>query len=364
MSTKFEIVTHTKSELTELQTQTWIWNQPDPPFSRLKLEQYLANPVAEADDVLLLTVSESSAIIAYLLIIPDLVSINGEPCKAVWPSSWWVKPKFRGKGLADALMLKVYELYPRMLINSGTPQALHKVQKQGLMTVLSERPRCLRFFNLNPDLLAFMNRASRINLALLPLVRPCLKMLFRARLNSWRAGLPPLELQTEHLTIPDAETYTFLRPFWTKDLSFKNPEIFSWRLHNSVHAPQLKGLPPLYRTYFGNLGYRHLNYIVKLYHRKRMVGFVNLIISDGMLKFPYFYLQSGMEAQFCAWLAELLRHNPVDAIYCQNPQVNSILDSFHLPALYTKSYPMPVLVSKQLSSLAPGQILQDGDGAF
>ncbi|HOH96716.1 MAG TPA: GNAT family N-acetyltransferase [Candidatus Cloacimonadota bacterium] len=360
----YEIVCHSKSDMLIITSQHGFWRQANLPFSRLKLEQYITNPYATDEDTLLITISRADEIIAYLAIIPDQVLLDNSPQPVVWPSSWWVSPKHRGKGLAEALMQKVLDLYPYAMINSGTPQALHLLRKSGLWEDYSQRLRSIYLFNLNPQILEFFKRSNLITRTLLPVAIFKLGILHRARLKAWRKQLPTLELKSEFIHTPDPDTIAFLADYWQEDLAFKDPASFKWRLSSSIYTPVLQGIPTIYKTYFGNLGYSHLNYNVKLFQQNSMIGFVNVLISDGMLRFTFFYLRKGMEAQFAAWLAELLLHNPVDAIHCQNPRINAILTGLKMPSLYTKSYPMPIMVSKQLKGLSPGKILQDGDGAF
>lgn len=202
----YEIVCHSKSDLSSITSQQDFWCQKNLPFSRLKLEQYLANPHATDEDTLLLTISEADGIIAYLAIIPDQVLLDNSPQPVVWPSSWWVSPNHRGKGLAETLMQKVLDLYPYAMINSGTPQALHVLRKSGLWEDYSQRLRSIYLFNLNPQILDFFQRSNLITRTLLPLARFKLGILHRARLKAWRKQLPTLELKSEFINTPDPDT--------------------------------------------------------------------------------------------------------------------------------------------------------------
>ncbi|MDI3503552.1 MAG: hypothetical protein PWP64_488 [Candidatus Cloacimonadota bacterium] len=360
----YPIKSYSKADLTQLAAERWFWQIPNLPFDRLRLQQYLKNPNAAEDDILWLFAQEEQRIIAYMGLIPDQVLLAGVPRKFCWFTSWWVDESYRGTGLGDALVHKGFELYPLAAVNSGTPISIGKVLRHFDMQKYCARPRCYYQLNLNARVLQDFGIHHRLLHNVLPLIQPLLSVVMKARLKAWQKRFHVDGIQVEYLVTPDQESLSFLQSFWKHDFAFKTEASFAWRIHNLVQSPRLKGIEAVPRTYFGNPGFALQNLNLKLVFKDEMIAYLNLVIADAVLKFPYFYLKPGYEQHFVSWLADVVYANGIQAIYSQHPFLVALLRQYRFPKLVPKSYPMPVVISKPLAQLEPGKIVQDGDGAF
>lgn len=352
------------SSLKQMSEDKSFWKLENLPFSKLRLAQYLANPSAEDDDVLWLMAFVKDRIIGYLGVIPGFVKIAGEPQKIGWPTSWWIDPQHRGSGLADRLMQRVAELYPYMAANSGTPRAFEKLQKNNLMQVYGNRPRTWYFLNLSASVLHDFKRDGKLVMTLLPLLKCFGSLISKYRLRKWLAtGAAPV-LKPEYMDKPDSAALELLNELWQEDFSYKDAATFVWQIGNPALAPRLKGIESLLSTYFGNNGYHNMSFQVLLHHGDKPVGWLSMVISDGVLKLPFIYLKPGYERGLLDLLAKICLSNSVDVIYSQNAFLREQMDKHRFPCLFRKSYKMKILVSKSLEAVPKGLILQDGDGAF
>lgn len=360
----YHIESFSKRRLGELQGEPSFWRDPSLPFGRIKLQQYLANPNADEDDVLWLFASSDRGIIGYLGLLPDFVCLEGRRQKINWLSSWWVHPSHRGRGLSDELIRMAFELNEYIAINSGTPISFGKMLKYHEMKSYTQRARSFYLGNLNTAILrdsGYLNPGMK---AVLPLGQAILGAAYKLKLRSWLRGRQACQLTVEYLNQLDLESLSFLEEHWQQDFTLHSRESFEWRSNNLIYAPRLKGIEAVRKTYFGNLGYSHQTLNLKLMHEDEMIGYLSLVISDKVLKLPYFYLKSGYAGQFMTFLGDLVLHNEVQAIYSQHPGFNTLMQHQRFPRFYTKSYQMPVLISAALQKLEAGKVVQDGDGAF
>jgi len=362
--TPYQIKTFSKANLAILAEDPQFWQDPHIPFDRMRLQQYLDNPYAADDDILWLFASTGQKIVAYLGMVPDLILLQGKQSKISWLSSWWVDPAFRGTGLGDALIRHALELNPRAAVNSGTPISVGKVLKYHQMHKYGERLRSFYLLNLNASILHDFGYRNALLHKILPPLQGLIGGIMKLRIKAWQQRIAPARIKVEYLASPDAESLSFLDSFWQQEFSLKTAEAFNWRTHNLALSPRLKGICPLRKTYFGNPGYAQQNLNLKLIHDGEMIAYLNLVISDGVLRLPYFYLKEGNEERFISWLANVVCANGIQALYSQHPGFVALLKRFRFPHLFHKSYLMPVVVSQALQALQPGKIVQDGDGAF
>ncbi|MCB5270614.1 MAG: hypothetical protein LHW56_02080 [Candidatus Cloacimonetes bacterium] len=360
----YRIESFSKSALRELSAEPGFWKDPSLPFGRIRLQQYLANPYADEDDILWLFTRSEEGIIAYLGMVQDYVLLKGQRQKINWITSQWVHPGHRGTGLGDEQLKKARECNAHFAGNSGTPISLGRAMKYHDMRKYTERARSFYLCNLNASILQDFGYLKPVVKAILPLGQAILGAIYKFKLRSWLKRRQPCQLRIEYLNQPDSESLAFLQEFWAEDFALHSPESFEWRCNNLVHTPRLKGIQAARKTYFGNLGYSHQTFNLKLLYEGKMIGYLNLVISDKVLKLPYFYLDSGYTEQFMSFLGTVVLHNEIQAIYSQHPGFNSLMQEQRFPRFYTKSYPMPVLISAALEGLEPGKVVQDGDGAF
>jgi len=364
VNSEYQIIPHTKAQLRELYGQPEFWRASWLPFTRLRLKQYLENPLAAEEDVLWLNALHQGRIVAYLGLLPDLVLDGDRLVKIAWPTSWWADPKHRGKGIAALLFDRALELYPYSCVNSATPWARRLLLKRGLYKPYATRPRSFWFLNLNPHTFRDFGIDNRLFRLLQPCGHALLGRIGKARLQAWLKGLPTRQVKLEYVSEPDPESMEMIRELARSELSHKSPEVLAWRMNNLLYSPLLKGIPRRHDTYFGNTGEEILSYQVKLWSEEELVGFLNLLVVDKVLRIPYFYLKEGFEAEFAALVGRICLHNCIDVVYSQHPRVNAILKQYRLPHFHLKSYPMEVLVSPALDFLPSGRTVQDGDGAF
>lgn len=360
----YRIESFTKSELRELSCEPGFWKDPALPFGRIRLQQYLANPSADEDDVLWLFTRSEEGLIAYLGLVQDYVWLQGQRQKINWITSQWVHPSHRGTGLGDEQLRMARACNEHFAGNSGTPISLGRALKYHGMSKYSERARSFYLCNLNASILQDFGYLKPVVKAVLPLGQASLGALYKLKLSLWLKRREPCQIKIEYLSKLDSEALAFLQEYWPQDFAIHSRESFEWRCNNLIHSPRLKGAQTVRKTYFGNLGYSQQTFNLKLLHEGEMMGYLSLVITDKILKLPYFYLNSGYEEQFMSFLGKLVLHNEIQAIYSQHPGFNALMQEQHFPCLFTKSYQMPVLISAALAGLEPGKVVQDGDGAF
>lgn len=360
MNEAWRVSVYNRLDVIQLLDQREFWLQENLPFSRIRATQYVANPYANNDDPLWLIARHQERIIGYIGMIPDMLNVQGAQQKVCWLTSVWVSPHWREKGLGTELIASAIVLYPHACSNSGTPTSVGLVLQKNLMRVYEQRERAWYVFNVNPAILRIFKYNNPLLSAVLPPLRVLTSLILRFRFSSWkRTGL-----QVEQVGELDAESLHFLQTQWHHDFSLKDKSVFAWRSRNLVYSPRLRGVNPLYQTYFANHGWSQQNILYKLFKSDQMVGMINIMVTDGVLNIPYLYLQPGVEEDFMGFLADVILSNHIDAVYTQNPKLNAMFKRWKMPALIKKAYMMPILITAGLKDISPGRIVQDGDGAF
>ncbi|MDP2173673.1 MAG: hypothetical protein Q8J62_07840 [Candidatus Cloacimonadaceae bacterium] len=364
MFENLKIETYTLRELRQLYDDSRFWLSKELPFTRPRLQQYIANPFAEEGDPLWLMMREGSEICAYLGLIPDRVRVGDAWAKVFWLTSWWATPRYRGKHLAERLTDMGTASHPNIAINSGSPWTIKKLLASGKYQVYMLRPRTYWFLNINRSALREFRPNFRLPGLIYQPLHGSLSCLQNMRLRGRRKPANAADLTVEYGNCMDSECLEFIDRHTRKDFSIKTPESLSWRMQNAINHPRLEGVSARNLSYFGNVGAAVMSYPLKLFKGEKLIAVLHLLVTDGILRLPYMYLDSNFEGNFAAFIMQLCMTNQIDVIYSQNPHFKSIMDANRLPYLFCKSYPMEMLISKALWDVEKDLNLQDGDGAF
>ena len=108
------------------------------PISRRRAMSHFHNPRAEAQDTVLVLISENDTMLGYLGLLPDLLFINNREERIAWMSCIWVSPAARGKGIAKRLLGAAYEAWDgRLLATEFTGPAKQLYDKTGYFNALT-----------------------------------------------------------------------------------------------------------------------------------------------------------------------------------------------------------------------------------
>lgn len=92
------------------------------PLSPLRAKSYLANPRAEATDVVLYLLVDGDRLIAFRSILPDRLFADGQSLRVGWCSGVWTHPDYRGNRLWKRLLTEALSDWDdRLLLTNYAP---------------------------------------------------------------------------------------------------------------------------------------------------------------------------------------------------------------------------------------------------
>jgi hypothetical protein len=121
-----EIAEYTKRDLKELLADESFWMQPKLPITKRRVVSHVANPRADDNDTVLITAFNQDQLVAYLGILPDLLTNGLEaPMKFGWLTTWWVDKKSKHRLAATTVLFAAMKKYSnRVAASSPSGDAL------------------------------------------------------------------------------------------------------------------------------------------------------------------------------------------------------------------------------------------------
>src|SRR5437879_3802330 len=86
-----QIIEYKKGDLKSLLSDEQFWKQPRLPITRRRAISHMFNPRAHDSDTVLITAISKGQLVAYIGVLPDILTEEGDNhVKFGWLSTWWV----------------------------------------------------------------------------------------------------------------------------------------------------------------------------------------------------------------------------------------------------------------------------------
>lgn len=358
------IVNYTKQDLIEKINDATFWKFENLPIPRHKAVAQVNNPNASDNDVLLIVAFEKDQPISYLGILPDKINLNTNIKKIAWLSTWWVHGDFKETSIAGILFFQAWKIYNgEIAISTFSKEAEKFYNKLNRFNILVKRHRCYYIFNISSNLLLekfpSLKRISWMVKFAENLMRPISKIVLMIK----GIGLKtPKDYYYEYVEYLDKETIDFIAKNSKNDLCPKNTDYLKWKFNyrSSILAPLIEKQQGVYA--FSGYSKSLQQIRIKIYKKSKLVGFLEMRCSGGMISIPFFYF---FPENFD--LAALVLHKHIqkfkgDILKTQNDNVIKIMDQYNVPNLFKKCESKNAIISNKMGLENLDFKLQDGDG--
>jgi len=337
------------------------------PISPWRGLSHLANPRAEADDILLILAREKGELIGYLGILPDWIfSEKGDRKKMGWLSCLWVNPHHNGKGISVLLFQKAIGMWDSRVVAANYVPFTKKIyDRTGAFTETPLTRQGMRYYYRSDLKTILIPRGpvwKKYAMAL-GLADQILNFLNDSRLRF----LPKAQIAINHevVDLVDEETGRFIDGFQPKELFRRGRREWNWMLARPWVRTQNERDDIDARYYFSSTANQFRYTAVKMRGEKgALSGFMILLLRDGMMSVPACYVteqSSGDAAQLINHFARTWQANTLTIF---RKELIAAFAKTRFPWLAKKSIQRTYMVASALASEFDlrGFDMQDGDG--
>lgn len=254
-------------------------------ISRIRAIAQMNNPDADSNDILMTTANFNGICIGYRGVFPEKIIQKNKIVKIGWVSTFFIEPKYRGKGIAKSLMKPIENCYNNQLcVIHSSKNAQRVYLKKGWK--ISFLIRTTFLFRIHKP----RNYANNTILKrLLNIFRPLLNWLIGLFHYFWLNKSYKHKYQLEYTDIIDNRLYKFISDHTYKELFPKSKARLNWILRYKW----VLASPCIQRTnddyYFSNYlkDYFQCGVIVK--SKNKIIGFFVISKKNGHLSIPYLY---------------------------------------------------------------------------
>lgn len=329
---------------------------PVKPISRSRAESYLANPHAQAGDVVLYYFEEGNQILAFRTVLPAIVDAGNE--RFAWLSGMWTHPRYRRRGLPRRLLAEACaDWQNKVAVINFSPLAKLLYEKSGLLGPAQELAG-KRFYLFVKSKKILEQRLGNL-FFLWPLIDAWAAAKAESRLKKfqpvhhenfrWEQQAFP---DRECLELADRQQPGFLFRRGTAELKW----ILAWPWLSADDRSFEYNYP------FGSYVVQFEVYTVKFFERGRFAGFLIYSVRNGQLKLLHLNLTTGCTTAVAAFLLNESVDRRIEMLTVLNEPVANALSRLQHPFVMTRPYTLPVYTGQL--DLPKNRRLQPAEGDF
>ncbi|MEO0470982.1 MAG: GNAT family N-acetyltransferase [Bacteroidota bacterium] len=334
------------------------------PISRHRAYSHIANPRAEADDVVMLMAMEGDEMLGYLGVLPDWVYLNGKASKGGWLSCMWVNPKTRGQGIGGKLVNAALEHWnKRILVTEFTPAAKRLYDRTEQFVDLTKPVGVRAFLRFNShEVLPRKHDIFQKTKGLLQVADSALNIGQNALLQFWK---PEVSVDWHYVESVDAEIDAFIHARQAQQVFRRTLRELNWMLR---HPWVISGDDPdnlAERYHFSAIDQRFEFKAIRMEQNGQLAGFMILAIRNQHLKLPYCYLAAGMEEEALKLIFRHMKQERINMLSLFHPALSLALQQRdRYPFIHIRPLQRHYIISKVFEQDLGRQKkvdIQDGD---
>lgn len=327
------------------------------PISPVRAKSYLANPNAQGDDVVLYLGLIRNNIVAFRSLFAGVVNTGETLSRFGWCSGAWVHPQYRRQGYSETLLREAWtDWNKKLMFTNYTPQSEALILKSGLFTKLYwfKGARVYLFpktRKLRPEVAK--NKSLSLLLSAVDFAisqYSAFRLLFFRKKNN-------KALTFSCSDFPDDECYRIADP--AKLYFNRGAEELRWIFNHPWISKEITGLEEKYpfTSYCKSFYYR----TVKIFEKKRLLGFFIFSIRDGYLKTLYFNVPDYLDSEIAIFLKNYCKTHKIERLTTYKNSLADHLFRRNFPFLYPKKYGQKIYSTFEVP-LSWELKFQDGDG--
>jgi GNAT superfamily N-acetyltransferase len=260
------------------------------PMTLSRAKAQAKNPYSQPDDVVLFVAYKNSQAIGYIGRFPGILSFEKKHYRMFWGSTFYLKEKYRGKGIGEKLLNKMMSLNQDFAVTRITPQADKVLNRYGLKTLGS-----LTYFQLRVERVHYFDKlftslkktsigknAGSRNLAK-KFEESIYKLEKRLFYEATSGFINKMSYHYKYLTTNKLkESDFFLEQHLHQPFFYRGPELINWMLQEKWVLSQGDKIHEVSGYHFSGVR-KFFNYIaLKLYYKnlQNYNGFIILCVSS------------------------------------------------------------------------------------
>ncbi|MDR0413341.1 MAG: hypothetical protein LBH61_06040 [Dysgonamonadaceae bacterium] len=329
---------------------------PVKPISPLRVESYLSNPRAKAEDTVLFMFVEGEKLIAFRTVLPDSVISMDKVERFAWFSGVWVSPEYRGKKLSLELSTHVLaEWKNRMMVTNYTALSDRAtISRSRFYKMLSREG--MRFY-LYPNLNRIYKDRENYwwSRFILPWMSLAVSIVSLLRVLFFAAFFPKRKyIEQDSL---DDECRAYLRTFPDTVFNRREAELdwifrYRWIMQSTAENTSYP---------FSYLKKRHSMRIVKMLENGVFAGFFIYTIIESRMKIIYYFMDDRLHPRMADIVSQIAAKRCIQYLTVLDPRLVPIFAKRNRCFSHTRIYTSHVYTSLHVFSKNI-QLVFDGDG--
>lgn len=354
-------------DLSELIQTDFFKNSPILPISSHRAISHSLNPNAQADDKILWIALEDEKLVAYRLVLPDIIYKNKESVRMAWLSCIYVHPSQRGKGYGKLLTTKALEAWDYKLMGTNFAPASRSMYKaMGLFDDFRTYNGLRAYLRMNLTfLLPKRNPKFKKIKPILKLVDWTINAFQNLRLYFYNTSLKA-DFSYKITRRVDEEVWGFIKKYKTSEFMRRDEISLNWLLQYPwIISSKLDENQEEKRFHFSAFAHAFEQKCVQVFYKKTLIGFLILTMREGLMQVPYVYYDKIHTAAIADVIIEIALEQGQKTLTLYNQHlVDYIKNTKQNPFILIRDFTRRFMFGKGFSRDLKGldYIFQDGDG--
>jgi len=342
------------------------------PISILRVQSYLKNPNANADDYVLYMAFIKTQLVGYRTILSDHFITNNKAEQFGWLSGNWVHPNYRRFKISTHLFNAVSADWNNRLLFTNYAKASKAVYDKTAAFTILKTLKGTRYYqriclaDLLPQKADFFQKITPF----LKIIDTLSNLLLDVRFKFSRTKNDDLHT-VEKLDWNDDINYSFLSSFKKNELFQRTENAYKWIENNPWIKTNLETKLQSKNYYFSSYAKNFDSQWYKITNNKtaKIVAIIHISIRDKQLKIPYLYYVPEALNTVRNFVLNHCKKQSINYATIYDIQLNEILKNIKNLFLTHKEFEQNYYVTKSLLKDFPkikNKEIQtgDGDGVF
>lgn len=363
MNKNLNIVYLTKSDLGVALKNNTYWNNTVVAMPKSKAQWILKNDRIEPEDHVAVIGLEKDKIIAYTLIVPDLIKVGNTHEKVNWIHIWWVNQKYSGSIIGTYIFNKTIRVLNKNVILNSYIENTNEFFNKGPFTTIKARPRFTIFFKLDHSILVSKLSVLKHFKWLVALANNTIVRLYN-QLNKNKIKNATKNLTYDYLNILDDETWQLIEKKTKNDFTVKTRDYVNWLIDNTQYTQT-----PISNKFlhsYSTTGYSKNIYsnTVKVIYNNSLIGVLSYVINGIEFNLKLFITKDANLTKLC--VGALLEHffkSGATYIITDDAMVAELINKHYRP-IFTYKKEKKAIAHKSLNFNFNKVLVTDRDGRF
>ncbi|SFE63389.1 GNAT family N-acetyltransferase [Sunxiuqinia elliptica] len=326
------------------------------PISEIRAKSYLANPHAQADDVVLYLLIKDNDLIAFRSVVPGY--LPDEKVRFAWLSGTWVHPEHRREGYSMQLLNEALTNWNGHLLSTNFAPAAHQLFKKSMHFKKVYQQEGARFYG-GAKLSELLGHRFRKLAFLLPLADVAMSVLASLKKQFYQpkeqAGSQLIETE-----FPDDACYQLAEQLKGGLVFGRGREELEWIFKNPWISKTDDRWLQVYP--FSSYAKEFQYFTLKILDGNELKGFMVCLLRDGHLKTVFNHLDEAGYEVVADYLKQLALVRQVQTLTVFDSHLVEALNGGRSPFVFHKKLSQFIYASFPVSCAA--KKVQDGDGDF